>query len=281
MKSDFQNMEQEEGETMQKFISRIHEMGIRAYRNDKTIRDDVSCTRLIEGVRDRRIRNKLLDKPNQSLEDLIKEANKYDKILRSNKARRTVVTDGYDQEVYALANTNPTQESPTPNGPGNTVQFDPNPQIIPPQTNTTPPQPSTVNHYGNTSIVCYTCGQPGHFSRGCASTPRNPRGRYRGGRSNLGNTASNRTFNRANTQCWDCQQFGHTYRNCPTPRGGTAQHNNNSAPQSISATAPASNITDGRPASNMGRRVPQNLMASLNGSPAAVNLINSGRVQDL
>ena len=44
MKSAFQNMEQKNGETMQKFISRIHEMGMRAYRNDKTIRDDVSCT---------------------------------------------------------------------------------------------------------------------------------------------------------------------------------------------------------------------------------------------
>ena len=67
----------------------------------------------------------------------------------------------------------------------------------------------------------------------------------------------------------------------PRDQGGTAQHNNNPAPQNISATAPTSNITDGRPATNIGRRVPQNLMASLNGSPAAVNLINSGRVQDL
>ena len=113
-------------------------MGMRAYCNDKTIRDDVSCTRLIEGVRDRRIRNKLLDKPNQSFEELIKEANKYECILESDKDRRTTVTDDYDQEVYALGNSNQTQDPPISNGPNPTVQFDPIPQLIPPQPSTVP-----------------------------------------------------------------------------------------------------------------------------------------------
>ena len=63
--------------------------------------------------------------------------------------------------------------------------------------------------------------------------------------------------------------------------GGTAQHSNTPAPQTVTTSAPTSNITDRRPATNIGQRVPQNLMANLNGSPAAVNLIISSRVRDL
>ena len=101
MKSTFQKLVQRKGEPMTKFIGRIHEFAGKAYGDNKVIKEDASCTRLIEGVRDSRIKFKLMEKGTCPLDELVGEAIKYDKMFNSLE-RRTTPEECEENDILAV-----------------------------------------------------------------------------------------------------------------------------------------------------------------------------------
>ena len=114
MKSNFQKIKQKRGESITKFIGRIHEMAMKAYGENKAVRDDISSTRLIEGVWDDRIKFKLMERGQCSLEELTKEAIKYDRMYNSNTDRRTTVQEDVDLDILGINEPRVRSQRPNP-----------------------------------------------------------------------------------------------------------------------------------------------------------------------
>ena len=92
---------------MEKFISRIQDMGMTVYQDNRIVREDISGTRLIEGIRDDRIRVKLLERGTNSFEEFTKEALNYERILNSDREQRTTKTDEIDLDILAVGDRDP------------------------------------------------------------------------------------------------------------------------------------------------------------------------------
>ena len=271
LKSNFQKLKQEGGETVEKFISRIQDMGMKAYRDNRIVREDVSGTRLIEGIRDDRIRVKLLERGTNSFEELTKEALKYERILNSDREQRTTKTDEIYLDILAVGDRDPptnldieippnSQHAPSLRSPnhkiGSPLQVPAaslysghiaqrelpgtlsGPDAVDPTTEgATPSSAQPPPSQQRSDIKCFNCGLPGHLSRGCASRLNNSRG----------NPASKnrKKSDMSNMQCWTCQGYGHLYRQCTSHSRG--KKSRAFAPKRI-INAPTVNTANERPA---------------------------------
>ena len=203
LRSSMSTLRQKRHETIPDFISRIEDVGSKAYSDEK-LKEEALISSLMSGVHDLKIRAKLLECETESFEEISKLATKLERI--SSTLSESFPTPETDFDVLQVNETNP------------------NP--IPPQHNPRPslPTQSHANTSPSPQVTCYGCHQLGHKRNRCPyrnNSPNYPRNQ-RSGRN---------APNIANVQCYFCQGYGHYASNCaarqnqnprnphPTPTG--------------------------------------------------------------
>ena len=272
LRSSMSTLRQKRNETIPDFISRIEDIGSKAYSNEK-LKEEALISSLMSGVHDLKIRSKLLECETESFEEISKLATKLERI--SSTLSESFPTPDTDFDVLQVNDTNP---NPIPSS----RQHNPLPRHNP--SNLTP-----VNTSSAPQITCFGCQQTGHKRNRCP---------YRTNPSNYSRNQrpARNAPNIANIQCYFCHNFGHYASNCtarinqanrnprPNPTGTTFHHAANSNSHHLQPRNPpnpgnGNHVTfanNGAPTNVQNipsnNSIPQNSNTSQNPNPNAPNL---------
>ena len=216
--------EQQKGESLSEFAHAIRKLTRGAYPDlDARAQDRLARERFVAGISDSHVRTRLRDLRPQTMSRALEEA----RILSENKeaekqrARRIGWMNGESQQEQPPVP--PRQETAAPVAQATQWTAPPAPQVAPPPVTA----PSTDLVAPLQELVRHLQLQQ--------SGPQNPyrrqgRPNYRGQQPQRRRTPAPAT---STTQCWQCQQYGHYSKDCPTKQAasrGGPQHGQMSQP---------------------------------------------------